>query len=140
MSPYEVAEKVDQSLAIITGGEPTLQDLSELLELLPPTDMETNGTNPIDPSDYRLVVVSPKKGSDVNLDYWKEFDNVHFKFVIGPAPWCWSMPPKDLPASNVWLMPFGIDQRLEWAQKTWDLALLLGYNYSDRLHVRMGRQ
>jgi len=135
LAPKEVQAAV-KGRCVITGGEPCLQpDLLQVANLIS-SDLETNGTIPINPAQFRYVVVSPKRGSDVDFDYWQKFSNVHFKFVIGPAPWCWSTIPPGL--KNVWLMPFGTDSDLKWAKRTWNLSIALGYNYSDRLHIRVG--
>jgi hypothetical protein len=37
-------------------------------------------------------------------------------------------------------MPFGTDAKLKFSKEAWDLALELGVNYSDRLHIRLGRK
>jgi 7-carboxy-7-deazaguanine synthase len=123
--------------AVITGGEPCLQDILPLAKLIK-CDLETNGTIPIDPGFFRYAVVSPKQGSEIDFDYWNKYDNVHFKFVIGPAPWCWQEIPDGL--KNVWLMPYGIDPLLRNAKNVWDMALKNNYNYSDRLHIRVERK
>ena len=36
-------------------------------------------------------------------------------------------------------MPYGADQGMQNASEAWDLALKLGTNYSDRLHIRLKR-
>lgn len=139
---------------IITGGEPTVQG-SELLQLIDilcekgyEVHIETNGTNALEEKYLKklfYVVVSPKRGSEVNFDRWSVYDNVHFKFVAGPAPWCWTeellralLP--SIPRRRVWIMPFGGDQELCRAGVAWDIALRLGVNYSDRLHIRLCRR
>ncbi len=139
---------------IITGGEPTLQG-SELLQLICilyekgyEVHIETNGTNALEEKYLKklfYVVVGPKRGSKVDFYRWSAYDNVHFKFVAGPAPWCWTeeqlkalLP--SIPRKRVWIMPFGSDQELCYAVEAWDIALRLGMNYSDRLHIRLGRR
>ncbi len=138
---------------IITGGEPTLQmtEFSELIAMLHSRGMEihieTNGTNLI-PWDVlekiRYAVVSPKRGSDFHLDYWAEKENAHLKFVLGKPHWCWTSEQlaemiTRLNRERVWIMPYGTDQDMQGAREAWDLALLLGVNYSDRLHIRVRR-
>jgi organic radical activating enzyme len=139
---------------VITGGEPTLQmaELSELIAALHSKDMEihieTNGTNPIDAAILEKIhyaVVSPKRGSNFHLDYWAEKANAHLKFVLGTAAWCWTSEQleelvSDLNKERVWIMAYGTDQDMRGARVAWDLALKLGVNYSDRLHIRLGRR
>ena len=154
MSSEAILEKIVGDRVIITGGEPTLQmdELSELILLLHRAGreihIETNGVRPIPKKILRklhCVVVSPKLGSDIDLAYWYRYENVHLKFVIGPAPWCWpsrslqEMVPS-LPRKRVWIMPFGADPETKGSREAWDLALHLGCNYSDRLHIRAGRR
>ncbi len=154
LPPHAILDRVEGDRVIITGGEPTLQmaDLSKLISLLhdkgKEIHIETNGTNPIADGDLRNIrysVVSPKLGSQVDLAYWSSKENVHLKFVIGAADWCWpaeileALAPS-LPRERVWLMPFGIDPELKNAKAAWDLALRLGVNYSDRLHIRVCRR
>ncbi len=136
---------------VITGGEPTLQmdELSNLISILHGIGMEihieTNGTNPI-PGEIlekiHCAVVSPKRGSNFHLDYWAEKANVHLKFVLGKAAWCWTSERLEELVSNlnkerVWIMAYGTDQDMQGAREAWDLALRLGVNYSDRLHIRL---
>jgi 7-carboxy-7-deazaguanine synthase len=149
-----ILEKIAGARAVITGGEPTLQlsELSELIDLLKARGIEihieTNGTNIIPETVLKEIccaVVSPKRGSDFNIDYWAGKENVHFKFVIGKAHWCWSPSQLEdlvtmLPRKRVWIMAFGTDQTLLQANEAWDLALSLQVNYSDRLHIRLKKR
>ena len=74
--------------------------MAELSELISSLDgigveihIETNGTNPIPEGvleKIQYAVVSPKRGSNFHLDYWAEKSNVHLKFVLGKAAWCWT--------------------------------------------------
>ena len=139
---------------VITGGEPTEQmsELSELIDLLRKNGIEihieTNGTRIIPDETLKmlfLVVVSPKRGSDRNLNYWTSRENVHLKFVVGNASWCWPASQlesmvQSLPKERIWIMPFGTDPEMIIAKDAWDLALRLGVNYSDRLHIRLRRR
>lgn len=154
MAPGDILSQINCRRAVITGGEPTLQmtELSELLYMLFKEDkeahIEANGTNPIPDEDLmrlHLAVISPKHGSEVDLDYWSSKENVHLKFVIGPKAWCWPCDALEelatkLPRERVWLMPFGSDPELKYAKDAWDLALKLEMNYSDRLHIRVRRK
>ena len=129
-----------------------MSELSELIALLQKDrieiHIETNGTAIIPDEILKmlsLVVVSPKRGSDNNLNYWTTKENVHLKFVIGNASWCWSplhleRIMQSLPRERVWIMAFGTDPEMSSARDAWDLALRLGVNYSDRLHIRLRRR
>jgi len=144
-------DRIESKRAVITGGEPT-QQMEELLELIDLSSekgieihIETNGTNQIPEASLRKVhyaVVSPKRDSPIDFGFWASKENVHFKFVIGPADWCW--PPEILeaqahllPRNRFWIMPLGRDPNLPLARMAWDLAIRLGVNYSDRLHIRL---
>lgn len=136
---------------IITGGEPTLQkeELTGLIHLLYDKGMEihieSNGTNIIPEETLKKIyyaVVSPKRGSDFHLGYWAEKENVHLKFVLGEQDWCWSeqelsMLIPSFDRERVWIMAYGANPGMPEARKAWDLALMLGVNYSDRLHIRL---
>ena len=153
-SVLDSIDRIKGSRIVITGGEPTMQmdELSELIALLhdigKEIHMESNGTNPIPQAVLEMihcVVVSPKRGSDFHLDYWGEKENIHFKFVIGKAPWCWNSELLEelvptLTKERVWIMAYGTDQEMQGARIAWDLALRLGVNYSDRLHIRLKRR
>jgi organic radical activating enzyme len=154
LSIADVLESIQGRRVVITGGEPTLQmeKLSELISLLHSHEkeihIETNGTNPIPEEILEKIyyaVVSPKRESDFHLDFWAGKENVHLKFVLGKAPWCWtSALLEDLIAAlekdRVWIMAYGTDQDMEGAREAWDLALRLSVNYSDRLHIRLKRR
>jgi 7-carboxy-7-deazaguanine synthase len=154
LSLEDILEEIAGERVVVTGGEPTLQmeELSKLIDLLhnegKEIHIETNGTRAPKDEDIkklRCIVVSPKHGSDVDFALWSSYKNVHFKFVLGPKPWCWTerhleeILPR-LPVKRVWIMPFGADAELKCAGEAWDLALLLGVNYSDRLHIRVGKR
>ena len=153
-SMLDSIDRIKGSRIVITGGEPTMQmdELSELIALLhdigKEIHMESNGTNPIPQAVLEMihcVVVSPKRGSDFHLDYWEGKENIHFKFVIGKAPWCWNSELLEelvptLTKERVWIMAYGTDQEMQGARIAWDLALRLGVNYSDRLHIRLKRR
>ena len=151
LSIAQVMVSVESRRVVITGGEPTLQmeELSELISLLhakgKEIHIESNGTNLIPEEILEKIhyaVVSPKRGSDFHLEYWAGKKNVHLKFVLGKAAWCWT--PEFLqdivPAlekDRVWIMAYGTDQEMMGARVVWDLAMKLGINYSDRLHIRL---
>jgi organic radical activating enzyme len=154
MPPDEVLREISGERIVITGGEPTLQmeELSRLIDLLhkvgKEVHLETNGTSVLGSEEIdklHCIVVSPKRGSKVNFAWWSSCKNVHFKFVAGPENWCWAkidleglLP--ELPRTRTWIMPFGTDPELKLAEVVWDLALELGVNYSDRLHIRLRKR
>jgi 7-carboxy-7-deazaguanine synthase len=154
LSVLDVLGRIQGKRVVITGGEPTLQmeELSELISRLhsrgKEIHIESNGTNLI-PEDIlekiHYAVVSPKRGSDFHLDFWAGKNNVHLKFVLGKAPWCWTseLLEQIVPAlekERTWIMAYGTDQDMPEAREAWDLALHLGVNYSDRLHIRLMRR
>jgi 7-carboxy-7-deazaguanine synthase len=154
LSVLDVLGRIQGKRVVITGGEPTLQmeELSELISLLhsrgKEIHIESNGTNLI-PEDIlekiHYAVVSPKRGSDFHLDFWAGKNNVHLKFVLGKAPWCWTSELLQdivpiLEKERTWIMAYGTDQDMPEAREAWDLALHLGVNYSDRLHIRLMRR
>jgi organic radical activating enzyme len=154
MSLPDVLKKIRGNRVVITGGEPTIQmdDLLELISLLhglgKEIHIESNGTNPISEEALKQIkyaVISPKRGSDFHIDFWAKKKNVHLKFVVGKAHWCWTPELLEtyLPAldkSRVWIMPYGTDQEMAGARDAWDQAINLGINYSDRLHIRLLRR
>ncbi len=129
-----------------------MEQMSELISLLhsqgKEIHIETNGTNPIAQDILEKIhyaVVSPKRGSNFHLDFWAGKKNVHLKFVLGNAPWCWTSEllrdiVPALEKERTWIMAYGTDQGMPQARTAWDLALNLGINYSDRLHIRLLRR
>jgi 7-carboxy-7-deazaguanine synthase len=154
LSIAEVMKSIPSRMVVITGGEPTLQmeQLSELISLLHSKGyeihIETNGTNPIAEEILEKIhyaVVSPKRGSNFHLNFWAGKKNVHLKFVLGKAPWCWTSEilhdvVPTLEKERTWIMAYGTDLDMPEARTAWDLALSLGINYSDRLHIRLKRR
>lgn len=152
LSVAELIDRIEGKRVVITGGEPTIQmaELSEFIRLLSRRDkevhIESNGTNPIPEDILSLIhcaVISPKRGSNFHIDNWAKEENVHIKFVLGEAPWCWSsdLIVQLLPAldkERVWIMAYGADRDMSGAKAAWDLAIRLQVNYSDRLHIRLG--
>lgn len=68
-SPKEILAKLNPDIqrVVITGGEPTTHDLSELIRELRVRSLihlETNGTNPI-PSGLHWTTVSPKRNTEL---------------------------------------------------------------------------
>jgi organic radical activating enzyme len=138
---------------VLTGGEPTLQPISDFMvnigNVISNVDLETNGRKFIRPPLFRHVVIGVKNG--LSIDYrWDSYDNVHFKFVMSSRldrpDWTYPID-KPLPTTfwgvrqdRIWVMPYGTNPELNEAKDVWDYALKYGYNYSDRLHIRVGRQ
>lgn len=78
MTPREILKKVTafpSSHVVLTGGEPTLQPLGELVALLHQAGkyihIETNGTNPVDPA-VDWVTCSPKKNTTLLIGHIDE--------------------------------------------------------------------
>ncbi len=148
----------DNCRVVITGGEPFLHDWKEVMTGINTRyiDIETNGLIKSNDSEYlemfRYLVISPKKDSipspQDRRDYfsnWKDLDNVHFKFVIGTQPWMYLQSEikecielYELPINRIWLMPGGAERhQLDISgPMTWKIAMRLGTNYCDRLHIR----
>jgi organic radical activating enzyme len=154
LSLHELEKRITGRMVVITGGEPTVQmeELSQFIEILhgrgKEIHIESNGTNPIPQRILSMIhyaVISPKRGSHFHLDYWRAKENAHIKFVLGKAPWCWTsdlLQPL-LPAldkERVWIMAYGTDRDMQGAREAWDLAMRVGCNYSDRLHIRLCRR
>ena len=142
---------------VVTGGEPMLQK-HELFQLIQSTNktyfLETNGTitDPQTPNLFQLITLSPKrnyKKLHEIFKFWVNFDNVDFKFVVGRSEWTWkfndilkTVNKYQIPKERVWVMSEGrtakeIDR---YAAKVWDFCVINGFNYSDRLHLRVGRK
>jgi 7-carboxy-7-deazaguanine synthase len=150
----ELEKRIKERRVVITGGEPTMQmdELCQLIVMLynsgKEIHIESNGTNPMPRATLDQVhcaVISPKRGSQFHLDYWGPNRNVHIKFVLGKAPWCWTsdllqpiLPTLD--KERVWIMAYGTDRDLQGAREAWDLAIQNDINYSDRLHIRLCRR
>lgn len=61
-------------IVLITGGEPTLQDLTcltTLLAQLGPVHVETNGTGTVSPQGVEWLTISPKVQSEEDFKYWR---------------------------------------------------------------------
>ena len=151
---------------VFTGGEPFLQPeaMKSIIEGLPGMqyDVETNGTiqDCFDLySKFNLIIVSPKKDcfqtAKDRFEFFKTWDtiskngrnNVYFKVVLGNLPWAWQESElKDVllysqyDPSRLWVMPAGetATKLVVSGKNTWKVAMRLGCNYSDRLHIRTG--
>lgn len=83
MTPTQIADAVLRYPArrvVITGGEPSLQPLEPLVDLLHShgitIHIETNGTNPL-PDTIDWVTCSPKAGGDVSIQRMDELKLVY---------------------------------------------------------------
>jgi organic radical activating enzyme len=152
------------SRIIFTGGEPLLQPeaIGDVMDRLPGQtfDIETNGTIDDQPELYqrfKIITISPKKdyfnSSKDSIEFirkWSKISddgahNVFFKFVIGNLKWAWNeaeiknmISESHISATRVWLMPAGdtIDKLNISGKNAWKIAMRLGVNFSDRLHIR----
>lgn len=87
MSTADIVEKCTQDIVVITGGEPCMQDLSELILILQENNkyvcMETSGDLPI-PEGIQWVTCSPKKAVDYHIAE-ENYDKIgEYKFVVTP--------------------------------------------------------
>lgn len=148
-------EKYNVKDVVLTGGEPLLQPISHLIDELHHrgfrVHIETNGSCKILTDNYYHITVSPKV-MDVDYSYWCRKPNTDFKIVVGNGIKPSFRPDhverlvehllKYTTRDRIWLMPLGanVKQLSYWAKRTWDLALKLGVNYTDRIHIRVGRE
>ncbi|NCB47384.1 7-carboxy-7-deazaguanine synthase QueE [bacterium] len=83
MSASEIAEKCNESLVVITGGEPTIQNLLPLITCLKDNGkkiaIETNGTNAI-PLGFDWIAIAPKMGVKSNREILKTASEI--KIVV----------------------------------------------------------
>lgn len=92
LNQYEISTQLREkfpliSHVVITGGEPTIQDLSYLIDHLTylkgyRVHLETNGTGPIPPSTH-WITLSPKWNSNVLPESIRDVDEI--KFLYGPG-------------------------------------------------------
>jgi 7-carboxy-7-deazaguanine synthase len=156
----DVRAAIKQQFVVVTGGEPLLQQdvLWELIARTPVRtwQFETNGTVIPKHNGKHLLhyVVSPKLSNNVQdsgkrrikpsaLMHFVINTAASFKFVVdGELD---MIEVQDLihefriPQTRVWLMPLGttaqdINQRAQWLIEK---CKHYGYNYSDRLHIRV---
>jgi 7-carboxy-7-deazaguanine synthase len=160
MSVHDVQKEIKQQFVVVTGGEPLLQQ-DALWELIARTPVrtwqfETNGTVIPKHSGKHLLhyVVSPKLANNVQdsthrrirpsaLMHFVLNTGAAFKFVIDSE--LDMIEVQDLihefriPQARVWLMSCGttsqdINQRAVWLIEK---CKKYGYNYSDRIHIRV---
>ena len=151
----------------ISGGEPLLQqeELRKLIFKYKPNwvEIETNGTRPIIVSDLIDIVdlwnISPKSPLDmatavdpspILLENHKNLLDFIIKFPFTPTTYEQEVgfqiyiqdifAKYNLPTAmkdRVWIMPITDGDTFKCAQHAWNFAIKHGYNYSDRLHVRV---
>lgn len=97
MTAKEIAAQVTTEMVVLTGGEPTIHDLTQLVYALHAKNcyiaIETNGTNPV-PFTIDWVTVSPKPGS--NFEIHPEINVGELKYVVDD-----NFDPKVIQASRV---------------------------------------
>lgn len=144
LDPKEIVAQCNRDIVVITGGEPCLYDLDELIILLHQEEkivcLETNGTKPT-PAFVDWVVCSPKPQADYNIHPKCKFDELKYvvdeNFDINVIPQRvrtahiegtkdGSVPP------TIWLQPQGYDMDNS-AQRAFELVMEYGF-------LRMGIQ
>lgn len=150
---------------ILSGGEPTLQNIALVMKALGPSytaEVESNGTqiphkkfSDFSISDYDLMQwnISPKfENADVKIEpealaHWAQLanqkENIFFKFVIRESEQAIDLEKilelikqYSLPKQRVLLMPEGVCLNSQ-IETIWlhDICLKHGLRYSPRLHV-----
>jgi 7-carboxy-7-deazaguanine synthase len=132
---------------VITGGEPTLQDLAPLLWALMSEDLsveiETNGLNRPSFSlpfvhQWNVSPKCPSSGNPTVPDPWfVESPAAVFKFVIADrADFDYAMG-LGLPRPRVLMMPQGITASALTERSAWlaDLCIEHGIRFTPRLHI-----
>ncbi len=165
LSVDEVVEKVVEMSGsirrvVITGGEPLLQKescvklIKELKKLNYDVMIETNGTllNRLNQEEKEAVrsceiTVSPKQGKISGNAIRAAISLAsQFKFVVGEGEGAWkpeevkkAVEKYGISKNAVWLMPMSVNDVIddELAREVWEFCVREGYNYSDRLHVRV---
>ncbi len=165
LSVSEVVEKLTEMnfsirRVVITGGEPLLQKescvklITELKKLNYAVMIETNGTllNRLNQEEKEAVrsceiTVSPKRGKISGNAIRAAISLAsQFKFVIGEEEGAWrledvkkAVEKYGISKEVVWLMPMSVNDTIddELAREIWEFCVREGYNYSDRLHVRI---
>lgn len=152
----------DVSLVVVTGGEPMLQQeglslfLRQLRAARPDVccQVETNGTMPVLAEMAGLIdqfVVSPKlrhaggpRAARIRMRAlltYAALPESAFKFVVSSSSDLTEIEEirreLSLEAARVWLMPLAasVGELLETAPRVAELALVTGYNLSDRFQL-----
>ncbi len=130
-----------------TGGEPTLQQkaMNACMNKLWSYNhhLETNGYYLVNPDKYTTVVVSPKQDQWTSemLDYYKLYDNVYWKFVVGSSAefemWDRVVVAHNLDRRRVFFMPKGETKAKQRAlmKPIAEWCVVNGFNFSPRLHT-----
>ncbi|MEO0265424.1 MAG: 7-carboxy-7-deazaguanine synthase QueE [candidate division WOR-3 bacterium] len=147
---------------VITGGEPLLQKqplaklIGTLESLFHTVEIETNGTIlpegiPLLTSlSFNVSIKLSNSGVDEDaringdvINFYAEFERAYFKFVIGDEfdiqELLRIVENNYISPHRVYLMPMARDlEELDRiAYKVCELAIRFGFNYSDRLHIRL---
>lgn len=108
MNALEIAEQCHKQAVVLTGGEPNLQQLDELIEVLHLAHkficMETNGTLPT-PEMIDWVVCSPKPTSDYTIHGQCFFHELKYVVDDNFDPDVCVPPDKQKTIGEVWLQP-----------------------------------
>lgn len=147
---------------VVTGGEPLLQEkqlallIGKLASLFRSIEIETNGT--IVPEDlpriptqtFNVSIKLASSGVDKEIRlkkdallFFSECENAFFKFVVRDEDDIEEIlsivNEYYIPRYRVYLMPMAANEieLQERATKISELAIREGFNYSDRLHIRL---
>jgi len=112
LNALEIADQCSRKYVVLTGGEPTIQKLDELILALHLKGkfvaIETNGTLPT-PKDIDWVVASPKPpeykiNEDCKYDELKYVVDDNFKIEVLPK-----LNSEEFRSGSIWLQPAEID-------------------------------
>ena len=139
MTIAEIVSKCDKDTVILTGGEPCLNDLTELIDALHEVGkfvaIETNGTQPT-PLNADWVTCSPKPQSEYLIHGECHFNEL--KYVVDDNFDLTCVPPEKLQTcGEVWLQPCDCDDDEEGTKQSIKKCLNLVLN--NRC-LRMGIQ
>ena len=135
--------ELDNSLIIITGGEPCIQkDLQELVDKLRATGyfvaIETNGTQPTPETDW--VTCSPKPDANYNINILCHANEL--KYVVTEDFDAETAIPEEirkLYAGKIWLQPDGFNMQAMWKEcyklATSDTRLRVGVQLHKLMEV-----
>lgn len=142
----ENMEKHHNDLLVITGGEPLLQydalkELIKELEYHQPIQIETNGSIMKKPLKATYVI-SPKKNIQEIFKYYKDYNNVYFKFLITDGFRLHQI--KQLIYKYNYTQPIYLQPEYSNAQQITELILSknlkINYRISGQLHKYLGVQ
>ena len=130
----EIVEKCSEAFVVLTGGEPTLQDISPLIAALHKNQrevaIETNGINNI-PSSLDWIAIAPKEGFVGLGERLRVADEV--KLVITPST---------VDSHVEWAIKNACERAVIWLQPEGNKTGCLGkcMEMSQRFNVRIGHQ